>query len=148
MSKCIHISNMHVKKFNMHVNKNDLSSCIFSPNMHVEEKTHVNTRPLFLMAAPLSPVGTPLSHLLGGRRELERVIAREEGYTFIAAPRSPDLRHRGKSTRHLCYCSNEQVLHYWLVFITAGPIIKLCLGGRGTVEDMCYGVRRAEACVD
>jgi hypothetical protein len=34
------------------------------------------------------------------------------------------------------------------VFITAGPIIKLCAGGRGTVKDMCYVVRRAEACVD
>jgi hypothetical protein len=35
------------------------------------------------------------------------------------------------------------------VFITAGPIIKLCAGGgRGTVKDMCYEVRGAEACVD
>ena len=34
------------------------------------------------------------------------------------------------------------------VFITAGPMIKLCAGGRGTVKDMCYEVRRAEACVD
>ncbi len=37
------------------------------------------------------------------------------------------------------------------VFITAGPIIKLCGGGgRGTVKDVCYEVRRAEpeACVD
>jgi hypothetical protein len=35
------------------------------------------------------------------------------------------------------------------VFITAGPIIKLCAGGgEGTVEDMCYEVRRAEACED
>jgi hypothetical protein len=35
------------------------------------------------------------------------------------------------------------------VFITAGPIIKLCAGGgRGTVKDMWYEVRRAEACVD
>ena len=34
------------------------------------------------------------------------------------------------------------------VFITAGPMIKLCAGGEGTVKDMCYEVRRAEACVD
>ena len=36
------------------------------------------------------------------------------------------------------------------VFVTAGPIIKLCAGvGRGTVsEDMCYEVLRAEARVD
>ena len=34
------------------------------------------------------------------------------------------------------------------MFITAGPMIKLCQGGRGTVKDMCYEVRRAEACVD
>jgi hypothetical protein len=34
------------------------------------------------------------------------------------------------------------------VFITAGPIIKLCAWGRRIVEDMCYEIRRAEACVD
>jgi hypothetical protein len=38
---------------------------------------------------------------------------------------------------------------YVCVFITAGPIIKLCARGwRGTVKDMCYEVRRAEACVE
>jgi hypothetical protein len=32
------------------------------------------------------------------------------------------------------------------VFITAGPNIKMCAGGgMGTVKDMCYEVRRAEA---
>ena len=41
--------------------------------------------------------------------------------------------------RSVCVC----------VFITAGPIIKLCAGrGRGTVKDMYYKLRRAEACVD
>ncbi len=34
------------------------------------------------------------------------------------------------------------------VFITAGPIKRCVRGGRGTVKDMCYEVRRAEACVD
>ena len=35
------------------------------------------------------------------------------------------------------------------VFITAGPITKLFAGGGGRrVEDMCYDIRRAEACVD
>jgi hypothetical protein len=38
------------------------------------------------------------------------------------------------------------------VFVTAGPIIKPCAGGEGdsegTVKDVCYEVRRAEACVD
>jgi hypothetical protein len=34
------------------------------------------------------------------------------------------------------------------VFITAGPITKLCAWGRRIVEDMCYEIRRAEACVD
>jgi hypothetical protein len=34
------------------------------------------------------------------------------------------------------------------VFITAGPITKLCTWGRKIVEDMCYEIRRAEACVD
>jgi hypothetical protein len=35
------------------------------------------------------------------------------------------------------------------VFFTAVPNTKLCAGvGRGTVEDMCYEIRRAEACVD
>jgi hypothetical protein len=33
------------------------------------------------------------------------------------------------------------------VFITAGPFTKLCAWGR-RVEDMCYEIRRAEACVD
>ena len=42
-----------------------------------------------------------------------------------------------------------QVGVVWPQFITAGPIIKLCAGGgRGAVKDMCYEVRRAEACVD
>ena len=38
----------------------------------------------------------------------------------------------------------------WLVcvFITAGPFTKLCAWGRRRVEDMCYEIRRAEACVD
>ncbi len=30
------------------------------------------------------------------------------------------------------------------VFITAGPITKLCAWGRRRVEDMCYEIRRAE----
>ena len=34
------------------------------------------------------------------------------------------------------------------VFITAGPFTKLCVWGRRRVEDMCYEIRRAEACVD
>jgi hypothetical protein len=34
------------------------------------------------------------------------------------------------------------------VFITAGPITKLCAWGRRRVEDMCYEIRRAEAWVD
>jgi hypothetical protein len=34
------------------------------------------------------------------------------------------------------------------VFITAVPITKLCAWGRRIVEDMCYEIRRAEACVD
>ena len=49
-------------------------------------------------------------------------------------------RRRVAAARRLYYCSV-------CVFITAGPIIKLCAGG-GTVKDMCYEVRRAEACVD
>ena len=36
------------------------------------------------------------SRLRGGRRETKKVIAREEGYTYIAALRSPDLRHTTK----------------------------------------------------
>jgi hypothetical protein len=44
---------------------------------------------------------------------------------------------------HFCVCRSA------CAFITAGPIIKVCAGGgRGTVKDMCYEVRRAEACVD
>ena len=37
---------------------------------------------------------------------------------------------------------------YLLLFITTVPIEKLFAGGRGIVEDMCYEIRRAEACVD
>ncbi len=36
------------------------------------------------------------SRLRGGRRETKKVIAREEGYTYIAALRSPDLRNTTK----------------------------------------------------
>ena len=36
----------------------------------------------------------------------------------------------------------------FVCFITAGPITKLCAWGRRIVEDMCYEIRRAEACVD
>jgi hypothetical protein len=71
-----------------------------------------------------------------------------------ALSRSRPLRRRGQP-RAKC------------VFITAGPIIKLCAaagvcvclllqyliqscarGGRRIVEEMCYEIRRAEACVD
>ena len=38
----------------------------------------------------------PLICVSGGRRETEKVIAREDGYTYIAALRSPDLRHTTK----------------------------------------------------
>ena len=44
--------------------------------------------------------------------------------------------------------SNRYVLLCVCVFITAGPITKLCAWGRRIVEDMCYEIRRAEACVD
>jgi hypothetical protein len=46
---------------------------------------------------------TPRAHTTGapsrlrvGRRETKKVIVREEGYTYIAALRSPDLRHTTK----------------------------------------------------
>ncbi len=32
------------------------------------------------------------------------LIAEGDGYTFIADPRSPDLRHTSKRRRHLCHC--------------------------------------------
>ena len=36
-----------------------------------------------------------------------------------------------------------------LLFITAELLIQSCArGGRRIVEDMCYEIRRAEACVD
>jgi hypothetical protein len=35
------------------------------------------------------------------------LITEGDGYTFIADPRSPDLRHTSKRGRHLCYCGNE-----------------------------------------
>ena len=36
----------------------------------------------------------------------------------------------------------------WVCFITVGPITKLFAWGGRIVEDMCYEIRRAEACVD
>ena len=47
---------------------------------------------------------------VGGRGKQARaieLIAEGDGYTFIAAPRSPDLRHTSKRRRHLCFCGNE-----------------------------------------
>ena len=35
-----------------------------------------------------------------------------------------------------------------MFIITSGPSSKLCAWGRRTVEDMCYDIRRTEACVD
>jgi hypothetical protein len=53
--------------------------------------------------------------------------------------RVPLLRHSNNVLKQcVCVC----------VFITAGPITKLCAWGRRRVEDMCYEIRRAEACVD
>jgi hypothetical protein len=40
-------------------------------------------------------------------KRANELIAEGDGYTFIAAPRSPDLRHTSKRRRHLCYCGNE-----------------------------------------
>jgi hypothetical protein len=48
----------------------------------------------------------------------------------------------------VCVCLLLQDLVQVCVFITAGPITKLCAWGRRRVEDMCYEIRRAEAWVD
>jgi hypothetical protein len=37
----------------------------------------------------------------------EKVIAREEGYTYIASAISRSTAHEETRRRHLCYCSNE-----------------------------------------
>ena len=55
----------------------------------------------------------------------------DKAHTFAALDRP------GAGT-NMCVC----------VFITAGPFTKLCAWGRRRVEDMCYEIRRAEACVD
>ena len=47
------------------------------------------------------------SRLRGKQARANELIAKGDGYTFIAAPRSPDLRHTEKRRRHLCYCGNE-----------------------------------------
>jgi hypothetical protein len=47
------------------------------------------------------------SRLRGKQARANELIAEGDGYTFIAAPRSPDLRHTSKRRRHLCYCGNE-----------------------------------------
>ena len=44
------------------------------------------------------------SRLRGKQARANELIAEGDGYTFIAAPRSPDLRHTEKRRRHLCYC--------------------------------------------
>ena len=44
------------------------------------------------------------SRLRGKQARANELIAKGDGYTFIAAPRSPDLRHTEKRRRHLCYC--------------------------------------------
>ena len=51
------------------------------------------------------------------------------------------------SNSHMNLNVSERLI--WVcVFITAGPFTKLCAWGRRRVEDMCYEIRRAEACVD
>ena len=52
MSTCTQNFNMHVNKNYMSTSKKYMSTCILFPNMHVEEETHVNMRPLFLMLPP------------------------------------------------------------------------------------------------
>ncbi len=48
---------------------------------------------------PLSPIR---NH--GKQARANELIAKGDGYTFTATPRSPDLRHTEKRQRHLCYC--------------------------------------------
>jgi hypothetical protein len=74
------------------------------------------------------------------------------------------VRVGGVTSRTECVVTAVPVVP--VVFITAVPITKLCVymvcvclllqyliqscarGGRRIVEDMCYEIRRAEACVD
>jgi hypothetical protein len=51
-----------------------------------------------------------------------------------------------RTVEGMCY-QNDEPRSVWM-FITAGPITKLFALGEGTVEDMCYEIRRAAACVD
>ena len=82
--------------------------------------------------------------------------ARYASFTMICSiwARRPDMHHRDFVT---VICSRwarrkaHMVSNFFrdvCVFITAGPFTKLCAWGRRRVEDMCYEIRRAEACVD
>ena len=65
---------------------------------------------LVVETLPLPPhVARTLEHLLEQARANE-LIGKGDGYTLIAAQRSPDLRHTEKQRRHLCYCGNEYFL--------------------------------------
>ena len=58
------------------------------------------------------------------------------------------LQRAGATQRGATTSVCASLFHLVCVFITAGPITKLCAWGRRIVEDMCYEIRRAEACVD
>jgi len=64
-------------------------------------------------------------------KQLLRVVLVDDGFGVIVLSAAADVFY-------VCVC----------VFITAGPFTKLCAWGRRRVEDMCYEIRRAEACVD
>ncbi len=68
--------------------------------------------------------------LRGKQARANELIAEGDGYTFIAAPRSPDLRHTSKRRRHLCYCervsSTEKYLYHKensLQFVLLGKLV-------------------------
>jgi hypothetical protein len=52
------------------------------------------------------------------------LITEGDGYTFIAAPRSPDLRHTSKRRRHLCY-------------VVAGVLPRISIGTWGLCARLC-----------
>ena len=115
--------------------------------VHPSAQTFCDAQELF--ASMLKHVGTDDTvHGLCVEFENTRVALRHEKELQIVAQLSTAYYNSltAEVLKHLGLRKHEKDLV--CVFITAGPFTKLCAWGRRRVEDMCYEIRRAEACVD
>jgi hypothetical protein len=91
---------------------------------------------------------TPLNPFLQG--EL-MVLAVQLAFRGHLGPLEVIWGRAGPPRRSFCHLMSSQGHHLLMSMsshVSPGRIRKLCArGGRGTVEDMCYRVRRVEACV-